>query len=219
MTLALAVTDALRNKSPKVDLGTVSGWLRRLDLTATGGKTGSIFQVRNQFHRIASLFITWISKVEQDGNTRQRQVNMAVSDELQLWWSKNKNEADLPALFDNYLLFSSRFFDYISKHSVPVDLAIYSDFQAPVAQDIYAWLAWKLNYLDKPLELSWQVLMEQFSDRIQKNPRSWRKDWLTTASEVISTGYPGAQVKGTETGILLLPSPRAIKPRDPGFLV
>ena len=58
MTLALAVTDAIRNKTPKVDLGTVSGWLQRLDVSVTGGKTGSIFQARNQFHRLASLFLT-----------------------------------------------------------------------------------------------------------------------------------------------------------------
>lgn len=219
MTLALAVTDAIRNKTPKVDLGTVSGWLRRLEVSATGGDRGTIFSVRSQFHRIASLFLTWTARVEKSGAYGHRQVNMAVSDELQIWWTKNEHEANLPTLFENYLTFSGRFFEYISKHSVPADLEIYSKFQAPRAQDIYAWLAWKLNHLEKPLELTWAVLEPQFSDRPQKNQRSWRKDWLSDAAEVITTGYPGANVSGTESGILLKPSPKAIKPKEGGFLI
>lgn len=219
MTLALAVTDAIRNKTPKVDLGTVSGWLQRLDLSATGGKTGSIFQVRNQFHRLASLFLTWSKKTEVNGAIRHQQVNMAVSNELQIWWTKNEHDANMPALFENYLLFSRDFFDYVSKHSVPADLAIYSQFQAPLAQDIYAWLAWKLNHLEKPLELSWESLEPQFADKKWSRPRDFRKSWVESATEVIATGYPGAQVRGTESGILLLPSPKAIKPKEPGFLI
>lgn len=219
MTLALAVTDAIRNKTPKVDLGTVTGWLRRLDLSATGGKTGSIFQVRTQFHRLSSLFLTWSTRVERNGAIGHRQVNMAVSDELQIWWSKNEHEANLPSLFENYLTFSGKFFEYISKHSVPADLEIYSQFQAPLAQDIYAWLAWKLNYLEEPLALTWSALEPQFSDKKWARARAFKESWLSTAVEVISVGYPGARVEGTDTGIILKPSPKAIKPKEPGFLI
>ena len=212
MCLALAVTDAVRSKTPRVEMGSVSEWMRRLEVGADGR---SIDHVRDQFRRIHGLYINWNSKKQG----KEKSLNLPVSSHMELWWTRKEIEASVPTLFDNYLMFHHDFMGYLLKHSVPADLSVYSKYQAPGAQDIYAWLAWKMNNLEKPLELSWAALEPQFSDKPQANPREWRKRWLTNLLEVITDGYPGAVVKGTDTGICLYPSARAIKSRSPGFLV
>jgi hypothetical protein len=219
MTLALAVTDAVQNKSPRVEMGSVGEWLARLDSSSTGGVKGSIRSAREQFRRIHELYINWKVRNEIEGGTKEKSFNLPVSSHMEIWWTKKEIDALVPTLFDNYLMFHQNFMDYLKKHSVPVDLSVYSKFQAPQAQDIYAWLAWKMNHLETPLNLSWKTLTPQFTDKPQGNPWEWRKRWLLNAVEVIAEGYPGAQVKGTDDGILLLPSPNSIKPRTPGFLV
>jgi hypothetical protein len=67
--------------------------------------------------------------------------------------------------------------------------------------------------------LDWSHIEDQFADRTPKNPRDWRNRWLKATVEVISTGYQGAKVIGEPSGIILHPSPRAIKPKTAGFLV
>lgn len=215
MTLALAVTDAVQNKTPRVELGTVGDWLRRLDVGATGGRRGTISLVREQFARIDSLYITWTGVEGSRTTTR----NMGVSQGMDLWWTKKKIDANVPTLGESYLMLGSDFLSYVLKHPVPVDLAVYSQFQAPQAQDIYAWLAWKLHGLERPLEIRWEALQGQFADRIPGNPREWRKRWLLHTLEVIERGYPAASIQGTDTGVKLLPSPKAIAPKTPGYLV
>ena len=215
LTLALAVTDAVRNKSPRVELGSVGEWIKRLEIDSHGGKRGSIKAVRDQFARIHGLYINW----QAEAHGRMKSFNMPVSRDMEIWWTKKEIEAGVPTLFDNYLMFHSDFLEYVLKHPVPVDLAVYSQFQAPQAQDIYAWLAWKLHGLERPLEVRWEALQPQFADRTPGNPRDWRKRWLLHTLEVIEKGYPAASIQGTDTGVKLLPSPRAIAPKAPGYLV
>lgn len=219
MTLALAITDSIRNNSNRVELGTVTGWLARMEQDATGGKTGSITRVQEQFNRLGNTMISLTQTDASAEGTRQRQFNMLVAEELDLYWGKNKNLADLPTLFDNYIQFSNRFFEYITNHAVPIDLVVYDQFQAPLAQDIYAWLSWKMGALEKPLTLRWGVVETQFSDKPSRNQSQWRKRWLEAALEVKDAGYPDAKIIGSPEGITLHPSPRIIKPREPGHLV
>ena len=214
-TLALAVTDAVQNKSPRVELGSIGQWIKRLDRDSHGGKGGSIGAVRDQFARIHGLYINW----QAENGGRMKSFNMPVSRDMEIWWTKKEIEANVPTLFDNYLMFHPDFLEYVLKHPVPVDLAVYSSFQASQAQDIYAWLAWKLNGLERPLEIRWESLQAQFADRKPVNPREWRKRWLLHTLEVVERGYPAASIQGTDTGVKLLPSPRAIAPRAPGYLV
>jgi hypothetical protein len=218
LVVSLVVTDAIRNKSPKVDLQTISNWIRRMNVGVTGGERGTTFSVRDQFHRLSSLFLSASRKIEKNGAIFHQQVNLPIAEELELWWDAKDKSAQLPALFDSYVLLSNKFYDYIQNHSVPVDLKVYNKFQAPRAQDIYAWLAWKFNALDKPAEITWSQLELQFSDSKQVNQRRWKKDWLTDAFEVITEGYPGASVKASESGIILSPSPRSVQPRESGFI-
>lgn len=219
MTLALAVTDAVQNRSPRVEMGSVGEWLKRLNTTSTGGVYGSISGLRDQFSRIHQLYINWKLNTPSEGGIKTQSINLPVSSHMEIWWTKKQIDALVPTLFDNYLMFHQEFLAYIIKHSVPVDLDVYNKFQAPLAQDIYAWLSWKLGSLEEPLDLSWAAITPQFSDKVQKNPREWRKRWAARALEVVNEGYPGAHIKSTETGILLFPSPRAIRPRNPGFVV
>lgn len=220
MTLALAVTDALRNHSPKVQLGTVTSWLSRLDTSATGGKEGSIRRVKEQFNRIGDTKITLTAKKQHTDGVQERRLNFLIAGELELFWDNRVSLSEMPTLFENFIQFDNRFYDYLLKHAVPVDLAVYDKLQAPQTQDIYAWLAWKLPSLETPLPLRWEMIEAQFSDKPIGAPHrsQWRKRWLLAAVDAITEGYNGAKVEGTETGILLHPSPKAIKPREKGFL-
>jgi len=218
LTFALAVTDALRNHSNRVELGTVSAWLRRLDQQARGGERGSSTLVQNQFHRIGNTMISISGQRSVEEGTEKKQRNYIIADDLELFWGNRKVLSDVPTLFENYILFSPKFFEYVVNHAVPVDLSIYDNFQAPLAQDIYAWLAWKLHNLEEPLMLRWDQLEAQFADKKPGNRRDWRKRWLQAAVEVIATGYSEARVLGSQEGIILHPSPRAIKVKETGFL-
>lgn len=218
MTLALSVTDAIRNHSPKVELGTVASWLSRLETASSGGERGSIGRVKDQFNRIAKTQITMTMLKKTEHGTIEKSKFLQIGEDLELFWDSRVSLSEMPTLFENYLLFDPRFYDYLVNHAVPVDLAVYDKFQKPLFQDIYAWLVWKLNSLEAPLPLRWEMVEAQFSDKPQRNPREWRKRWLLTAVDVITEGYKGAKVEGTDTGILLHPSPRAIKQRESGFV-
>jgi hypothetical protein len=218
LTLALAVTDALRNHSNRVELGTVTGWLARLDTAATGGKEGSIGRVKEQFNRIGQTMITVSAKAQHSEGFQQKTANFVIADELELFWDKRVSLSEMPTLFQNFILFSPKFYDYLTNHAVPVDLAVYDKFQAPLAQDIYAWLAWKLHNLDSSLPLSWSQIEAQFSDGPSSNPRQWRKRWALAAVEVIALGYGDAKVDTSVDGVVLHPSPKAVKPRETGYL-
>lgn len=218
LTLALAITDALRNHSNRVELGTVTGWLSRLETAATGGKEGSIGRVKEQFNRLGQTMITVTAKKQHAEGIQQKTANFVIADELELFWDKRVSLSEMPTLFQNFILFSPKFYEYLIHHAVPVDLAVYDQFQAPLAQDIYAWLAWKLHSLDSPLPLRWPLIEAQFADKTPKNPRDWRKRWLQATVEVIANGYGDAKVVASADGIVLHPSPKAVKPRETGFL-
>lgn len=220
LTLALAITEALRNHSNHVELGSVTNWLARLGTTATGGVRGTIGSVKDQFNRIAQTVITASIKKQHAEGIQEKAKNFLLVDDLELFWDKRISLSEMPTLFENYINFTSKFYDYIVAHAVPVDLTVYDGFQAPLAQDIYAWLAWKLHSLTSPLSLRWPLIQAQFADKaVGANHQSqWRKRWLQAAVEVIAAGYGDAKVVASDEGIVLHPSPKTVKPRETGFL-
>jgi len=79
------------------------------------------------------------------------------------------------------------------------------------ALDVYVWLCYRLHVLENPTPISWARLKEQFGQQYattyQFRPKF--RDTLALALAV----YPGAQIRGTKTGVTLYPSPPAVAKR------
>ena len=99
--------------------------------------------------------------------------------------------------------------------SVFHDIRAYKSLRgSPLAMDIYTWLTYRFSYMQRPTSpIPWEVLMMQLGSGYGggdiTNPqaiRDFRKGFKTALSAV-SIIYPKANIKLSEAGIILLPSP------------
>jgi hypothetical protein len=75
--------------------------------------------------------------------------------------------------------------------------------------DIYFWLTYRMSYLSKDTVIPWPLLQMQFGSDYgndSQGHRDFKKNFLSRLKKVL-TVYTKARVYGTETGLLLRPSP------------
>lgn len=218
--MSLLSTYALIQDSRKVELGHVSEVFRKLGLDVTGGKTGSVGRVSEQFNRIFNLdMIVEAKKQDKDfhGLIAKR---LVVAEEIELFWSEKDKEGIIP-LFKNTFTLTQTFFEYLKKHVVEVNLETYLKFQSPRDQDWYAWIVrkmWGVNKSDRVNLISWENLYEQFGPIDRRKKPEFRKDMQEFLLGIVSTVYPELRVRITEEGVQLTPSPLHIPEDKKGYV-
>lgn len=195
LLLAWLVTEAVKTKSQELVLGrSLSDFMRKIGLSATGGKTGSISPLREQMVRLFSCAISATYSTED----RDRGKIIPIAEEYELWWQPKT--IDHKRLWESTLVLNSSFYQEITKRPVPVDLrALRVLQQAPLALDIYIWMTYRLSYLKSKTVIPWQSLQLQFGSSY-KVPRQFKaafRDHLRTVLVV----YPEAKVRPTEIGL------------------
>ncbi|WP_291333398.1 replication protein RepA [Desulfovibrio sp.] len=190
-------------KSKHVYLGkSMSAWMRRLGLDVTGGKTGSIPQFKEQSKRLGRARFSFQFESENGIGISDTQ----IADKLHLWVSD-----DGPWLEEIEL--TDKFFDHLREHAVPLsDHAISYLSSSCLKLDLYAWLAWRLPKLGKPLRLSWDQLKDTFSAQGEPGRLAER---LKLALPEVKDVYRDMNVEIARGGLLLKPS----KPPIPKTLI
>lgn len=152
------VTEAKREKKRELLLGnSLSNFMAQLGLIPTGGRWGTITQLREQLQRLFSARI--VAFLETDGGEAMRK--MDVADEYDLWWDPKR--PDQAALWDSKIVLGEKLFNAILDDPFPVDMRILKEIKrSPLGIDLYTMLTYRVSYLRKPVAITWRQLHAQF---------------------------------------------------------
>lgn len=198
-------TEAVRTKEPVLLLGdSLTGFMRGLGLSATGGRNGTITRLKNQMERLflASLTVRWDGTGERQAGGR---LNVASS--YDLWWSEK--DPDEPMLMPSTVRLSAEFFQEVTEHPVPLDLGALRALRGSALRlDIYVFLCHRLSYLNRPITIPWDALRGQFGSTLGNDNRGrgrFKQEFERNLREVVAV-YREAKVESTSAGLVLRPS-------------
>jgi len=202
LLLAWITTEAVRTKSPELELGdSLSQFMARLDLTKSGGEQGSVPRLRNHMQR---LFTSTVSAEYQKAGEWQHVSFCPVEGACIFWDPKSPEQG---ALWRSTVQLNQRFYEEIVYRPVPIDLAALRELareRSPMAIDIYQWLTHRMSYLRQPYTIPWESLQLQFGGDY-KRVRAFREKFLRQLKRVVEV-YPQVRVEPGSSGLLIKPS-------------
>lgn len=222
--LSYIQTCAVKQKSPIIPVETsMTGMLKTLGYTVTGGKKGTLSSFKEQTARLAASRLRIFApkqeinpetgKVVRNGKTV---VNADFFESFDVWFSNDPNQK---TLWPSELVLDSRFYDNLREHAIPYDYRGLAQIQNNArAIDIFLWMTQRLQRIpaNKPLFLGWNHLYDMFGGGIaaQRNfPTHFRKSLLAAR-----TAYPEARIndRGTK-GFEFRSSPPPIQKTKIGY--
>ena len=163
LMLAWIGSEVIKTREQNIILGnSMSAFMRELGLVPTGGRWGSITNLKSQSQRLFNCLIT--CSYTDAGHFRNADPFYVGSADL--WWNQSKLHDQL-GLFQSTVRLSDAFYNEILAHPVPVDLRILKALKrSPLALDIYSWSQYRiytLNHSNKPcVTIPWGALQSQF---------------------------------------------------------
>lgn len=232
LLMSWVATEAVRNKSPVIELGdSLRLFLREvLELRSDGGGVrGSGTRVTEQMKRLFGSLVT----AQYSGTQEHRGFvlkNVLIADELELddkesaaldaadvlegdgqklWIPQKKHEA---GQWRSQVRLSNKFFQECISNPVPIDLRAYKALRgSPLAMDVYTWLTYRMSYTQRRSRpIRWESLMMQFGSsfnitNVDQATRDFKKAFLR-ALKLVLVVYPQASLEINEHGLVLLPS-------------
>lgn len=209
-------TEAIRTKSPKLELGnSLAAFMDELGLDASrGGKRSDAARLKDQMTRLFEARISFTTEIEQDGQTGQGRSRMQVASDTLLWWDQKNPKQQ--ALWNSHVILDPRFYAAITANPVPVDLrALRAIKKSPLALDLYSLLtyqAYRAGKAGRSRFMTWKQLQDALG--ASYGDKDNLKKAIKDALQKIQAVYPGLQIGGREGGIDVLPdSTPAIAPR------
>jgi Plasmid encoded RepA protein len=197
-------TEALRNRSPEVELGrSMRAWLGRMDLPL-GGKTYR--DVRDQALRVSlcRLTFSW-AHGRKIAFRDEKIIDRGIIDP--------NASGDQDGLWVDTVRLSDLFYHELLRHPVPVaEAAIRAIANHSLAIDVYIWLAYRLHVLERPTPITWGALYAQFGCgfKVQRHFKWYFVQALETALAV----YEDGRIDISEQGLVLHPSRPPIPERQ-----
>ena len=195
-------TEAVRTQEPTLLLGeSLSAFMRNLGMTPSGGKNGTITRLKKQMERLflATLTVRW-----EGDQPRQAGGRLNVASSYDLWWSDK--DPDEPALMPSVVKLSREFFDEVTQHPVPLDIAVLGALRGSALRlDIYAFLCHRMSYLRRPTTIPWEALRGQFGSTLGKDKAGrarFKQEFERNLREVLLL-YRHADVESTRAGLVL----------------
>lgn len=215
LLLAWITTEAVRTNTPELVLGnSLSEFMRKLGLTATGGRWGSITRLNDQTNRLIRTHIT----CDDNSNVLNLRVaERAKSSDQPLmptaWWKPTN--AKQGSLWNSTLLLDQTFYSEIVSNPIPLDLRVLKALKAPMALDQYAWLTYRMSYLKRPTPIRWELLQRQFGANYPKTPRGkadFKRNFIKNL-KYVQLYYPNLNLDIDQDHLILHPSPTHIPAR------
>lgn len=208
IVLAHLNSEALRQKSPEVDVGpSASAFLKTLGYRSTGGQRGSYTAFKKQVQALAACTV----RIGYNVGDKAYTFNRNLIDDFAAWTHRN-TPGEARVVWPESIRFSDRYFESLQAHAVPLDMrALHALRGSALSLDLYMMLAERLHRLDKPLLLHWSSLREQFGhDYTGSNAAANFKTNFLAALKKVKTVYPQAKVRVVKTGVSLRPSPTPV---------
>lgn len=207
MTLTYMATEAVRTREPVIHLGdSQRAFMSRLHLSHGSADRR---RIRTQVEALAACDIQLAEHATTDDGWGYRFQKLPITKGLQLWLN---GRDDAPALWGSSIVLSDEFFESIVTAAMPVYL---DDLKAlggsSLRHDIYVWLTYRLNSLERTTYVSWEQLHAQFGSSF-KLVRQFKPKFLECLRDVL-TIYDKAQVGVTDNALVLRPSPRHVPER------
>ncbi len=206
LLLAWIGREAVRTRSRELRLGgSLSAFLRELGIGSSGGRHGPLGRFREQARRLFATTVSCHWRESGDGRVAEVEVGHRIAAESLVWWASARSGAGTAGTLDGgRLVLSAEFFEELLAHPVPVDLRALKALQAPLALDVYAWLTWRSEGLERPLRLSWAELAMQFGTRAQR-VRDFRAEFRKALARVRLV-YPEVRVEATTEALIVYPA-------------
>lgn len=203
------VTEAKRKKDRRIVLGkSLNDFMYQLGLMPTGGRWGSITQLREQTRRLFTARI--VAFLESEGGEAMKK--MDVADEYELWWDPKK--PDQAALWESTVVLGEKLFNMILDDPFPVDMRILKEIKrSPLGIDLYTMLTYRVSYLKKPTAITWRQLHGQFGSDYNddKNGMDNFTKAVKRELEKIKTAWPDLQYETPRGRLVLHPSQPSVK--------
>ena len=209
LVLAYLTTEAVRRKSPDIELGShFSHFCAALGIPPTTGPRGSLPMLREQLRRLFASTFQCIFHDESRG--RHAGDGFLIAEKRELWWDPRPGKGQ--AAWGSHVLLSDRFFREATEAPVPLDLRVLRALRSPFEIDIYIWLTWRFFRLWRPVTIPWASLALQFGSGYT-NPRHFKKRFLEYL-RVVLVHYPHARLEQAPFGLRLQPSPTHVPVRS-----
>lgn len=210
LIMAWIMTEANRTKSRRLLLGgTLSEFMEQLGLLPTGGRWGTITQLREQMNRLLQSRIV----AEYSDERQDRFRTMEVSTGAELWWTPHEPEQG--SMWESYIDLGERFFEQITSKPFPVDLRILKAVKrSPLGIDLYTWLTYRVSYLKEPTHISWQQLHGQFGAEYagERGVYDFTKKAKRELAK-IKAAWPALDYETPRGRLLLKPCPPSVQPK------
>lgn len=190
-------------KSPAVSLGkSMTAWIRSLGMPVTGGPRGSIRHIREQALRISRCQFTfqWDDVEARESIIQDQHL---VEGGLHLW------AVEEGGIFPREITLTTQFYEHLRDHAVPLDPRAIAYLKgSPLCLDVYVWLAHRLPRLERPLQIPWAALMQQFGASY-RSTAAFAYRMKAILPDVLAV-YDGARVEASARGLAISPSPAAV---------
>lgn len=136
-----------------------------------------------------------------------------------------KEKAKSPRYGNFKIIISAEFAHFCQQHAVPIDYTVYKDIPSTVGKDVYAWLVFRNNGLQKPTFIPRNKLVEQFmpvNDNADKNTVNVNYNFILNQIKEIKEKYykeVNIDVDKHGLGITLLKSPTPILKNDTRYVL
>ncbi len=194
-------TEAKLTKSSKLFLGkTQNDFIKKLGITPTGGKNGSINRVKKQ---IMKLFHSTITLTYNQDNTHKFN-KLTIVDKGILFYGK---DIKCKSFWNSNITLSDKFYKEIRNTSLPIDINVIKSMRSPLAIDIYIWLTWRTRIIKnrKGVLISWKNLKLQFGSNYYNDNKgllNFKKEFIKRLIDVCFF-YPHVNVAILNLGIKL----------------
>lgn len=201
LLLAWIVTEAIRTKSPELELGdSLSAFMRELDLVPTYGRWGTVARLRDQTER---LFSCNVRADYRAAGMPHAKTQFDIAPTSMLWWD-NPNPSQR-GLWQSTVRLSQEFFNEVLAHPVPVDLrALKALKKSPLALDVYTWSTYRASYTKSDTFIPWRGLQGQFGGNYSRL-RDFRSSFISELGKVAAI-YQGLRFEVGDDGLIVKPS-------------
>lgn len=197
LILAYLITQAVKTKSPTINLG--NSFREFLNLIGIERGGHQYRQLKKQLDRILTTAFSWSYSNEKMWS----RTNVQVSHQSQLWW--DPKSPDQLSFFDSYVELNANFFNEIIRNPVPIDLRVLKELKnSPLGLDLYMFLSWRTFNLKEPVFISWQNLHSQLGGQYSdlKNFAREAKKHLKRIQAI----WPGLNIKSVKGRLCIKPS-------------